>query len=183
MNRYYFIVVASLFLLGSCASVKNGMIVNGDINAAIHNAINDFLHSVKKDKSNLVFYVSAKSINQDLYEISIDGTNDKVVVITEDSVNFKYDALPTGYVERDEKLFYWHDSTQRVTVSEEMILTLKKHNILDTLVVGVYIPESTITHGKKGSNYYFCKSNLQNYKRVRTSRAIGYYPTPKLKCN
>jgi hypothetical protein len=182
MNAYFFTSIFALVILGSCASLNVEMTDKGDLNTAIHNAITDFLPSAKRDKADRIYYVSPKSVNQDLFGVSLEATNDKVVVITEDRVNFDYRALPTGYVDRDGKLFYWRDSTKRTTVSDEMILTLRKYNILDTVVVGAIIPESTITHGKKQTHYYFCKSNLLKYKRVRTSIAMGYYTPPTVNC-
>ncbi|MFM7854485.1 MAG: hypothetical protein ACKO96_21820, partial [Flammeovirgaceae bacterium] len=76
--------------------MKSGMTDKGDLNTAVHNAINDFLNSVKKEKDDRIFYISAKSVNQDLFGVSFEATNDKVVVITEDRVNFSYRALPAG---------------------------------------------------------------------------------------
>jgi len=179
MNLCFFTFI---FTLGGCASMKGGMTDKGDLNTAVHNAINDFLNSVKKEKSDKIFYISAKSVNQDLFGVSFEATNDKVVVITEDRVNFSYRALPAGYVDRDGRLFYWYDSTKQITANEEMISTLKKYNILDTLIVGAVIPESTIAHGKKGTDYFFCKKNLLKYKKIRTSKALGFYPLPQINC-
>jgi hypothetical protein len=181
MKRIYLAFACSL-IFESCATWKAHMIANGNQDTAIHNAIHAFLHSVKSNKGKRIFYVSVKEINQDLLGVSISETNDKVAIITEDRITFSNRALPTGYLEKDGMLFYWHDSSKKPTDNQDLISTIKKYNILDTLIVGVTIPESTISHGKKGNDYYFCKQNLLKYKKIRTNKAMGYYAPPRMKC-
>src|SRR5258706_9418667 len=183
MKHIYPAIIFSAILLGGCSpSWKNLLVSEGNQEAAIQNAVYDFLNSVKKEKKDSVFYAYAKNINNDILGVNIYGTKDKVLISTEDSVTFSYRGLPTGYLEKNGKLFYWHETGKIATVTEELIVTLKRYNLLDTAVINVYIPARTISHGKKGVDYYFCKRNLLRYKRVRTVMAMGYYLPPKLNC-
>ncbi|WKN43948.1 hypothetical protein [Tunicatimonas pelagia] len=175
-----YLIITLIFLFGSCSSWKEVMVADGNQNDAIQNAIYDFLHSDKLSKKDSVFYIYTKDINPEVLGVNIFGTYDKVLVSTEDSVTFSYSGFPTGHFESKEKLFYWHDSTK--TVSNDLISTLTKYNLIDTMVVNAYIPESTIDHSRKGVDYYFCKNNLLKYKKVRTREAMGYYDPPALNC-
>ncbi len=179
ITKSYYIII-SIFLLGSCSSLKDVMVAEGNWNDAIKNAIYDFSHSGVKNKEDSVFYVYAKNINPEVLGINIIGTYDKVLVSTEDGITFSYDGFPTGYFEYESKLFYWHDSTR--TITKDLISVFTKYNLIDTMIVNAYIPESTIDHSKKGIDYYFCKDNLIRYKKVKTNKALGYYDPPKLNC-
>ncbi|MDR1517840.1 MAG: hypothetical protein LBS52_07095 [Dysgonamonadaceae bacterium] len=83
------------------------------------------------------------------------------------------------------KLFFWDDPNYGLT--EEMIKVLMDYNIADLLenseVNHILGQEwQGIDRRTKGADYYFCKENLNNYKRVITSAAAGWYEPPKLKC-
>ena len=47
------------------------------------------------------------------------------LIITENEINYSYKAFPTKYFEGNGKLFYWQDSTEKV--SPELISKLAKH--------------------------------------------------------
>lgn len=92
--------------------------------------------------------------------------------------------LPTRHIIKDEKLFYWHDPNYSLT--KETIDAFLKFNIAEridisdlSLLIGY---EGHIDDAIKATGYYFCKSNLANYKRVVSNIAIGWYKPPKLKC-
>lgn len=174
------LLIIFVFLFLGCSSWKDVMVAEGTQNTAINNAIYDFLYSGKLSKRDSVFYVYTKNISQEVIGVNILGTYDKVLVSTEDSISFSYSGFPTGYFENKGKLFYWHDSTK--TVTDDLISTFTKYNLVDTMVINVYIPESTIDHSKKGVDYYFCKNDLLKYKKIRTRDAMGYYDPPKLNC-
>lgn len=174
-------LMALFLILASCATWKNVLISEGNQNVAIKNAIHDFLNSEYKSKDDSIFYVYTEKISQEILGVNIMSTYDKVLISTEDSVTFSYKGLPTGFLEKGNKLFYWHDADKDVT--DDLISTYMKYNLLDTMIVNVYMPASTISHDKKGVDYYFCKNNLLKYKKVKTKKAIGYYNPPKLNCD
>ena len=66
-----------------------------------------------------------------------------------------------------------------------MIKVLMDYNIADLLEnseFGHILGQQGIDERTKRVDYNFCKDNLNNYKRVITSTATGWYKPPKLKC-
>jgi hypothetical protein len=169
-----------IFLFGSCSSLKDVMVAEGDHNDAVQNAIHDFLNTVKFNKKDRVFAVSIKDINDEILGVSISRDVNTLLVITEDSVEFSYHGFPTRYFEQGGKLFYWDDSTKNVT--DDLIATFTRYDLVDTMIVNIYIPERIIEHSIKGVDYYFCKDDLLKYKKVITRKAMGLYDPPKPKC-
>ena len=155
------------------------MVKNGDTSDAIRNAIKDYTHSAKKSKTDTVYYVFAEDVTNDVIGVNIYGTNNKICVVTEDSINYSYHAFPSDFTEVDKNLYYWHDSTK--TVTNEIISILNDYNLIDTTILNVYIPAMEISHNK-GMDYYFCRNNLMKYKKIWTLSAMGYYDPPKLRC-
>lgn len=187
-----------VILAALCYSVASQPISdkNANCNTAFEIAITDFLKCGLCKKYN-VFYVSVSDrngyerykINTDILTINIFPTETKnrtmpfYYITQADSVGSK--RLPTKHIIKNGKLFYWHDSEYGLT--EEMIKVLIDYNVADSLetseidhILGQEwqgIDEKT-----KGADYYFCKNNLNNYKRVITNIGIGEYKPPKLKC-
>jgi len=182
MKIHFTIFVAASVLLMNCSSWKQTMVSKGIPEGAVHNAIIDFLHSGKFDKKDTVFKVRMKNIDQNIIAISIIADPNKINVITDDKINYNYKAFPTNYLERNGKLFYWDDSTQKV--SPELISKLYKMNRVDTTIIGknFNFPHRIYDDSKKAMDYYFCKSNLRIYKKVYSKIAIGWYEPPQLNC-
>lgn len=178
--RLAYILIILVILSSSCSSWRGILIAEGDQNAAIQNAIYDFLHSGKAS-NDTVYAVYVKNISNHVLGVSISADPNTLLVITEDSIDYSYRGFPTRYLEHQGKLFYWDDSTSSVT--NDLIATFTRYNRVDTMVMNVFIPERIISHGKKGFDYYFCKDNLLKYKKVHTTIALGRYDPPKLKCN
>lgn len=179
MKTNWLSILMFVFLLESCSPWKHAMVATGNQNDAVRNAIIDFLHTdlAKRDS---VFSITIKNINEDILGVSILGERNKISVVTKNEIDYNYRAFPTKYFEKDGKLFYWVDSTERVP--SELINKLSKMNRIDTAIVGKYFPQRIRDDSQKGMDYYFCKHNLLNFKKVRTSTAIGWYESPKLKC-
>ena len=156
------------------------MVINGNENNAIMNAIFDFIHTENKllqdDKT---FFIYTKNV-EDKIGVSIMGDPNTILLIIEEDGSYSYRAFPTMLYETNGKLFFWYDDTKSVT--DTIINTLYQYNFVDTMIVNAYIPESTINEVKKGANYYFCKNDLSNYKKIITNKSIEYYKPPKLKC-
>jgi len=67
-----------------------------------------------------------------------------------------------------------------------MISVLSKYNQIDSTYINGFngiIPEYLVDDKKKGTDYYFCRSNIRKFKKVRTSIAIGYFKRTNLKCD
>ncbi len=178
--RSAYILIILVILSSSCSSWKGILIAKGSQNAAIQNAIYDFLHSGKASKDT-VYAVYVKNTSNHVLGVSISADPNTLLVITEDSIDYSYRGFPTRYLEHQGKLFYWDDSTSSVT--NDLIATFTRYNRVDTMVMNAFIPERIIRHGKKGFDYYFCKDNLLKYKKVHTTTGLGRYVPPKLKCN
>ena len=106
---------------------------------------------------------------------------DKFLYTTKTTVGSK-GKLPSRYIEKDGKLFFWWDNDYPLT--EEMLAILWKYNLLCDDTEGfIGFPDHTTDDSQKSADYYFCKSDLSKYKRVITNVGLGYYKPPKLKCN
>ncbi|MDR0231502.1 MAG: hypothetical protein LBI82_05220 [Dysgonamonadaceae bacterium] len=107
--------------------------------------------------------------------------NDRFLYTAETIVGSK-GKLPSRYIEKDGKLFYWWDNDYPLT--EEMLAILWKYDLLFDDTKGlVGFPQFSIDEKLKGVHYYFCRNNLSKFKRVVTNIAPGYYKPPKLNCN
>jgi hypothetical protein len=160
------------------------MATKGNQNDAVHNAIIDFLNSggtsLKRDN---VFSVGIEDIGDTIIGVSIFGDVNKLVPTSKNKIGTSQPGFPTRYFEREGKLFYWYDPDHPITTDLIAILSMYKH--IDSLNVNgfVGIPSQTIDESKKATDYFFCKCDLQKYKRIRTSIAMGYYKPPELECS
>lgn len=194
MKKSLTILILSAFYFSATSQPISNVKVN--YNTAFEIAIADFLKCGLCKKHN-AFYVSVSDRNEhgrykistDILTISIFPTETKnrimpfYYITQADSVGSK--RLPTKHIIKNGKLFYWHDSEYGLT--EEMIKVFMDYNIADSLenseVDHILGQEwQSIDEKTKGADYYFCKDNLKNYKRVITNIGIGGYKPPKLKC-
>ncbi|MGB5990635.1 MAG: hypothetical protein WBG43_12975 [Marinifilaceae bacterium] len=90
--------------------------------------------------------------------------------------------LGVSIVGSTNKLFICNDSNSALT--KELIFKLSQYNHIDSTNVNgiVTLTEYIIDDSKEGVDYYFYKDNLTNYKKIRTSVAMGWYDCPTLKC-
>lgn len=197
-----------VFFIG-CGFSKAKLVRSGENirDIAINNAIWDFSNSCKLYKNDSVFDVSfvdsvflltldrekprwyRDKFYEDLVLVSISAHRisddceeccDKFLYTTKTTVGSK-GKLPSRYIEKDDKLFFWWDDGYPLT--EEMLAILWKYNLLCDDTEGLIgLPDFTTNDRLKGAHYYFCKNSLSKYKRVITSIANGYYKPPKLKC-
>ncbi len=198
------ISLSTFLLLLGCSSIKKSATLIG-VNlqeVAINMAIRDFstkCNLFKKDSvfsvnfEDSVFYKATliqadKGKNKDgrthqwkrgnlidgIVSVEIGSNNDYQLYYSEETKS----KLPTRYVIKNGKLFYWWD--KNCTVTEEIIAVLWRYNMLQTYSI---IPDFSSDDSQRGADYYFCKNDLSKYKRVVTNIGLGYYKPPKLKCN
>ncbi|MCC5943524.1 MAG: hypothetical protein JJT94_01210 [Bernardetiaceae bacterium] len=171
----------SVLFFGSCTSWKNNLVSNGNPNDAVYNAIIDFVNIEKKYvKQDSVFSIYVEDINKNILSVSIFRKINKVSLFTKDEINYDYRHFPTNFLEIDGKLFYWKDTTK--SVSQEVVDKLYLMSRVDTVIYQKKLSERIIDDAQKGVDYYFCKSDLTQYRKVRTSTAVGGYNTPKINC-
>lgn len=175
--------ISCFLLLGGCSITKwqDSLIKKGNVNDAVNNAITDFIQSSKLIKNDSVFSVSIVDENDERIHIVIGVADIDIYPTSKNKVGTYDHFFPTRYVEKKGKLFYWNDTTQFIT--QEIISVLEKYNHID-----YYFSEypeilvSAHNDGFKGVNYYFCKTDLINYKKSGVSNLSKQYKTPILKC-
>ncbi|WP_147381184.1 hypothetical protein [Parabacteroides sp. AM08-6] len=203
MKTKIIISLSTFFLLLGCSSIKISTTEIGTNlqEVAINNAVENFSTNCNLFKNDSVFSVNFEdSVFYKSTLIQADKTKykdgrthqwergdlyDGIVSVEIVGTRYKYyyseetkDKLPTKYVIKNGKLFYWWDDNYPVT--EEIITVLWKYNILQKDYI---ISEFLSDDSQKGAHYYFCKNDLSKYKRVVTNIGLGYYKPPKLKCN
>ncbi len=122
----------------------------------------------QKDENN--FYWDKDKFYESVVTVSILANSGYQFYYSEET----YVKLPTRYNIINGKLFYLWDDNYPVT--QEMITVLWKFNLLQ---MDLIIPDFSTDDSQKGADYYFCKNNLSQYKRVVTSIGLGYYKLPK----
>jgi len=90
--------------------------------------------------------------------------------------------IPSRWIEQNGKLFFWYD--KHYTLTNNTIKILDKYQLLrrggpNDLERYSFV----IDDAAQGAQYYFCRSNLNVYKRVITSVGLGYYDPPNIRCN
>ncbi|WP_040481495.1 hypothetical protein [Mariniradius saccharolyticus] len=148
----------------------------------INLAISDLIARDLKLAEN-VFFVTEKEYDEEVLIISIYPTLDKLVVITADSVTYSYKAIPTSYIEKDHRLFYWYGDEPSDSYPNEIIKLLEKYSVLDTMIVNVYIPGRVTTGYQDVFYYFFCKNDLDIFKMKKSKMPVGKFSPPRLKCN
>lgn len=172
----YFVICVGLTVFSSCNSWKSTIKSDGGYEIAITNAIIDFSHKNSLAKNDSAFAVDIKEINDEIICVGLLGSVGKFI-ITKDG---KTSRLPNRYLEYEKKLFYWND--KNFESNEEIIYKLNDYNLIDS-VETVAHAEFIIDDAKKGAQYYFCKRNLKNYKKVTINKGMGDYKVPKLNCD
>ena len=179
MKHLRLLILCAPILWGSCAAWQHTLISTGNRNDAVNNAVTDFLRSNLSKKGD-TFIVYFADINEDVIALGIGSSDFKVWVYPEDTIGSH--RIFTRHLIKDGKLFYWDDPDYGLT--QEMIDALVAFDHVDsTNFYGqVAYPSYGINEKEKGADYYFCKDDLTNYKRVITNIAIGWYDPPKLRC-
>lgn len=201
-NAIMTVYISTFLLFLSCFSIKKSTTLLGPNlhEQAIDMAIRDFSTKCKLFKKDSVFSVNLEdsvfykvSLVQDNQGTYNDGRThqweredllDGIMSVGIASSYYQYyyseetkRKLPTRYVIKDGKLFYWWDENSAVT--EEIIAVLWRYNVLQNDCI---IPEFSSNDSQKGAHYYFCKNDLSKYKRVLTNIGLGFYKPPQLKC-
>ncbi|MGV8947175.1 MAG: hypothetical protein ACOH1N_12150 [Lutibacter sp.] len=197
-------LLSLLLLFGSCSAFKKELAQTGGQKEAIQNAILDFSNTSGLYKKDTVFFVS---FHDPLYKMVLEETNEgngkwvegkpyqgivavniganynKMLLTDSVKVGKKGVKIPTRYIEKDSKLFYWWDDNYPLT--QEALDTFGKYNLLaeNNLDGVIEFYDFKINDAQKGVDYYFCKNDLTQYKKITTDKGIGFYDAPSLDCN
>lgn len=170
-------ITISIFTLCNCA--KREMIFDDVVNVEkiVSIAIYDFLAQNDVSIGNKTYSVKIDTTFERLIGVSI-LPSDAVISIVGDSSSI---YLPNRYLVVDNKLFYWRNSEDKI--SDDMIYQLKKFEIVR------FIKDVQLSHysdvselESKSVHYYFCKRNLNTFRKKISEIALGYYKPPYLFC-
>jgi hypothetical protein len=176
------ILLLLLFFI-SCSSWKGNLVTEGSYNQAIENSIIDFLNTSSLSKKENVFTLKINDESSDIISVSIFGNKNKIYPSPDIQIGKVTNKIPTRYIEKNGKLFYWYESKAILTM--DLVKKLSAYKIIDSTNVKevIVLPEYSVDDSKKAVDYYFCKNNLLKYKKVTTSITMGYYDMPKLECD
>lgn len=177
MRCFFHLLILILIVLinQTCTTWKLNLNQVNRNHAAIENAVLDFYKTSSLAKKNNTFSVYAKELNSDVLGVSIMGTINKLIV-TEDN---KSSQIPTRYIEYEGKLFYWYD--ENYSLNDTTIDKLNQYKLIDS-IPSFSFAELINDDTKKGMNYFFCKQNLKNYKKIKTTKTLEAYSFSKLNC-
>ncbi len=183
MGKDIFIRVTILLAIVSCSTPKRALTQSSSENDPIKNAIIDFSNTGKLYKKDSVFSVEMLGLSNDKNVIAVRiGKNNRKLLLTKDAKVGSKGKLPSRYIEKDGKLFFWWDDDYILTAKALSIFN--KYDLLqDDKDGAIKIPDSFVDDSQKAVHYYFCKEDLSTYKKIITNKGIGYYDAPHLNCN
>jgi len=173
---------------------------SGTPDAAIQNAILDFSGGNSIYKNDSVFSINYldtlyrmvlnKSKGDYTWEkgepyerivaVAIRSNSNRFLLTTNTTIGSK-GKLPSRFIEKDRKLFFWWDNEYALT--EEALSIYKKYGLLQDDQGGIItVPDFINDDSKKAVHYYFCRNNLTKYKKISTAKGIGYYDPPSVHC-
>src|SRR5699024_2034882 len=151
-NRQIAIWILLILIHNSCVPFKDELESTGSKKNAVQNAILDFSKTSKLYKKNSIFEVSYEDTlytmvlrpkkGEDYYEYVRDELYKNIVVVNilpnPDKIRIKGKAqdkignkgiLPSRYIEKDGKLFYWYDDNYPFT--KKVLSVFKKYNLIE----------------------------------------------------
>lgn len=182
-KRKFILLILITTIIEGCSTAKKAFVKSGDsLDDAIQTAILNFSTIRKLYKKDSVFSVGISELvnNKDLIVVGVRKNNRKLLLTKDAKVGSK-GKLPSRYIEKDGKLFFWWDDNYPLT--EDALAIFNKYNLLqDDKDGAIKIADFIIDDAQKAAHYYFCKNDIFSYKRVITNKGIGYYDPPSLKC-
>lgn len=187
-------------------SYKNNLLISGNLSedVAIYNAILDFSNSNKSNKKDSAFCINYyDKIYSRVLQQRDDGVSEWVrdrlydgivgvsilpsryqFPLTPETRKSEMNIIPSRYIIKDNKLFYWWDDNYALT--EETLRMFYKFNLIreiegDDNPMILMDDIVSIDDAIKGSHYYFCSKDLTEYVKVITNIGFGYYDAPKMR--
>lgn len=174
MNNILRLLLIVFFYQG-CTTWRQNLNSHGNTNIAIENAVLDFYNTSPLINQDNTFSVRVKELSLDIIGVNIMGTINNFIV----TADGKSSEMPTRYIELGGNLFYWHDDGY--FLNDSTINKLNQYKLIDSIPSFAMV-ELINDDSKKGIDYFFCKKNLNKYKKVKTTRILGRYAFTKLKC-
>lgn len=178
MKNIIYTTVLSCLLLG-CSSYKFTL-TEEEKNDPVYVAVQDFLRDPKFLKDSTVFIITKYDLNDSIVGIEVFANSDPYPLEEKDRkemIGTTSNYFPSKYIEVDNRLFIWSDSTQ--VIDEELFNKLDSYDLVEYDMTKWMM----ITGGSKVFNYFLCKTNPLIFKRIISRRVLFYLDIPKLKCN
>lgn len=182
MNKQISIAVFFAIIYCGCTTSKTSIWQPEKSKDAIQIAIEDFTTKCKLYKEDSIFRIKVWNSGQyrDFVIVSILGLRRKIILEPEDTIGSKGKS-ETRFYESDAKLFLWRDNNYPIT--REALKAFQRHNLIETDSAKIKYPEYSRDDSQKAAIYFFCRDNVAIYKRVITSRGVGYFMPPVLRCS
>lgn len=167
MKTYIFLCLLLFLGAASCSINKwnKSLLRQGGSNAAITNAILDFVNTSKWSKKDSVFMVFiSDQLSDSVIMVKIKVADDDARPSLNTRIGSYDPFFPTSFIEMEEKLFYWNDPSQ--TVSKDLFEVLEKYNNIDYRYSD--LPEivgGVVNDNEAGTVYLFCKEDLTKYQK------------------
>ncbi len=174
--------IVLFFIIEGCHSGRNITVPGSGQDRAIEAVILNFSKISRLYKTDSIFSIRAEHLpnNNDILVVSIIRAGGKLLLKKDYKAGTK-GKLPSRYVVKDGKLFYWWDDD--IVLTEEALAIFGKYNLLQDDENGlIQVPFHTLDDTQRGAHYYFCKDNFSINKRIITNIGLGYYEPPKLNC-
>jgi hypothetical protein len=127
-------------------------------------------------------YVVEKTFTQ-LVAVNIIGDRFKYLLDTTAMRDNQNRLIPSGVFEIDGRLFLWRDKHRLITDSTLKILN--KFHLVQRGTSGDI--DKFLSFGtddsKQAAAYFFCRNDFSKYKKIISSKAIGFYDPPNISCN
>jgi len=154
------VITTLLIITKSCGNAfQNDMAKTGDDTDAISNAILDFSNTSKLYVKDSIYSVSHEDILQLVENPKEDGSYKMInaiayqgittVTITQNALKINQSgtdykpgltkSIPTRYIEKDDRLFYWWDFEHPLT--QEAVDIYKKYGLIAKATDGIDIPK------------------------------------------
>ena len=151
--------------------------------SALEIALNDFLECDLSKTHNIFFvgFDDEVTLNDDVSAILVIPSYFTYHITLNDTIGSN--ELPTRFLLKNDKLFYWYDPNYGLT--EDLVDAFYSFNIIDTIDVGFNCNFREKYENPKFAVYFFCKDDLNNYKRVIKNnypKRSRWYRNPKIKC-
>lgn len=172
-KSYTFLCLLVIFGVASCSINKwhKSLLHQGGANAAVANAVMDFVNTSKWCKRDSVFMVDFSDQQlENAIMVTIKVADEDAFPSSNTRIGSYDPFFPTSFIEMKGKLFYWNDSSQ--TVSKELFEILEKYNNIDYRYSD--LPEivgGVVNENEEGTIYLFYKEDLTKYKK----RDIAYF--------
>lgn len=167
MRHYSIFSIFILLLFTGCRTHKIQQKTTGSEEDVILNSINDFSnsHLFKKGKFFIVF---CKSINDELFEVSIMEDSENKYIYSKNK-KIQENKLPTTSYEISNRLFVWWEKDK--LANSKTFYLLQKYDMLKDDEDGqIKYWDPVLIEKRKVTYYYICKNNFSNYQRIVTNR-------------